>query len=466
MSSSAYPFFTHVATPTGRSPQMQARIEDLASKIFTPYQLQKLRTFIPDIKFTAEEAKLYEYNIIDTDVDFKKKLREFVACAYVYDILANTMRDINERVANATREGVLDTSRKELGKIVNSLRGFVALAKDNMDYNFMKDGAWEKHGSTTPLEGDDRNYAVYMNRIPLNVLEKIKRRLDPVPEKFSTKEETQKNKMISVLAPGLQAHGQPRYIQVFKLDTDFLPQYNKKLGGSEASDDCQVSRLIPLLSRSIITVGNFAKKHVERFVDLGVVGWADPATKTALPDLNSGFTNLLAPFIKRDLLAFNRMRSAILNQIDSWWRNHGALAMVDGGVADAPWKSMARMMNADYRVSGLPQPSCPPGYGSLFFNKDPSNPDAKIVDPYIVAADGSLVENPNARYGPYCQRNKNGSDILSGVTNAMSSAGASNLPNFHVANAYRKKRRSHTAKSKRKSRTTRTCGRNAFVGLL
>eukprot|EP00899_Mesostigma_viride_P029788 jgi/Mesvir1/9995/Mv05786-RA.1 len=113
-----------------------------------------------------------------------------------------------------------------------------------------------------------------------------------------------------------------------------------------------------------------------------------------------------------------------------------------------------------------PQPSCPPGYGSLFFNKDPSDPTAKIVDPYIVAADGSLVENPNAKYGPYCQRNKNGSDILSGVTNAMSSAGASNLPNFHVANAYRKKRRSHTAKSKRKSRTTRTCGRNAFVGLL
>eukprot|EP00899_Mesostigma_viride_P028617 jgi/Mesvir1/8940/Mv06654-RA.1 len=105
---------------------------------------------------------------------------------------------------------------------------------------------------------------------------------------------------------------------------------------------------------------------------------------------------MIAPFVKRDLLAFNRMRSAILNQIDSWWRNHGALAMVDGGVADAPWKSMARMMNADYRVSGLPQPSCPPGYGSLFFNKDPSDPTAKIVDPYIVAADGSLVENPNA----------------------------------------------------------------------
>eukprot|EP00899_Mesostigma_viride_P028615 jgi/Mesvir1/8939/Mv06653-RA.1 len=148
MSGSAYPFFTHVATPTGRSPQMQARVEDLASKIFTPYELQKLRTYVPDIKFTAEEAKLYEHNIIDTDVNFKKKLREFVASIYVYDILANAMRDINERVANATKEGVLDTSRKELGKIVNSLRGFVALAKDNMDYSFMKGGKWVKQGYT------------------------------------------------------------------------------------------------------------------------------------------------------------------------------------------------------------------------------------------------------------------------------------------------------------------------------
>eukprot|EP00899_Mesostigma_viride_P000267 jgi/Mesvir1/10240/Mv08560-RA.1 len=172
---SAYPFFTHVATPTGRSPQMQARVEDLASKIFTPYQLQKLRTYVPDIKFTAEEAKLYEHNIIDTDANFKKTLREFVASVYVYDILANAMRDINERVANATREGVLDTSRKDLGKIVNSLRGFVALAKDNMDYSFMKGREWKKQGFAVPLEGEDINYAVYLNRIPLNVLEQIKK---------------------------------------------------------------------------------------------------------------------------------------------------------------------------------------------------------------------------------------------------------------------------------------------------
>eukprot|EP00899_Mesostigma_viride_P029274 jgi/Mesvir1/9531/Mv08957-RA.1 len=465
MSGSAYPFFTHVATPTGRSPQMQARVEDLASKIFTPYQLQKLRTYIPDIKFTAEEAKLYEHNIIDTDVDFKKKLREFVASVYVYDILANAMRDINERVANATREGVLDTSRKDLGKIVNSLRGFVALAKDNMDYSFRRGGSWVKRGYTAPLVGEDRNYAVYLNRIPLNVLEQIKKLL-PSSAFFSTKVPDDKTGLISVLAPGLQAHGQPRYIQVFAIGESFIPSYNKKLDDISISDDSQISKLIPHLSKPEIDASAFARKHIDRFVDLGVVAWKDATKKDALSDTSKPFLNPIAPFIKRDLLAFNRMRSAILNQIDSWWRNHGALAMVDGGVADAPWKSMARMMNADYRVSGLPQPSCPPGYGSLFFNKDPSDPSAKIVDPYIVAADGSLVENPNAKYGPYCQRNKNGSDILSGVTNAMSSAGASNLPNFHVANAYRKKRRSHTAKSKRKSRTTRTCGRNAFVGLL
>eukprot|EP00899_Mesostigma_viride_P009187 jgi/Mesvir1/1826/Mv21415-RA.1 len=294
----------------------------------------------------------------------------------------------------------------------------------------------------------------------------MKGKLVDASAKIST--DATKGTNIDVLAPGLQAHGQPRKIEVFKLTKDFLPQYNLAIGSADVSDDCQISKLIPHLSKPVIYASAFAKKHIERFADLGVVKWRNAAKKDALSDIaaDKKFPNLIAPFIKRDLLAFNRMRSAILNQIDSWWRNHGALAMVDGGDKDAPWKSMANMMNADYRVSGLPQPSCPPGYGSLFFNKDPSDPTAKIVDPYIVAADGSLVENPNARYGPYCQRNKNGSDILSGVTNAMSSAGASNLPNFHVANAYRKKRRSHTAKSKRKSRTTRTCGRNAFVGLL
>eukprot|EP00899_Mesostigma_viride_P005134 jgi/Mesvir1/14621/Mv05291-RA.1 len=448
MSGSAYPFFTQVATPTSRSPQMQARIEDLASKIFTPYQLQKLRTFIPDIKFTVEEAKLYEYNIIDTDDDFKKLLRQFVGCAYVYDILANVMRDINERVANATREGVLDTSRKELGKIVNSLRGFVALAKDDREYNIIKGGKWSREGSSgAPLQGEDINYAVYMNRIPINVLEQIvNKKLSPTPSSFHTTSGTG----IQVLGPGLQAYGQPKWIEVYKLGPKFLPQYNLRYSDpNEASTDTMISKLIPALSRDDIDMRDFAEKHIDRFVDLKLTKKYPP--RAVLP---IAFKNVIRDFIKRDLLAFNRMRSAILNKIDSWWRNHGALAMVDGGSKDTPWKAMADMMNADYRVSGLPQPSCGPGYGSLFFNKDPSDADAKIVDPYIVAADGSLVENPNAKFGPYCQRNKGGSDILSGVANSMSSSGG-RLPNFHVANAARKKRKPRAPRRKR----------NAFAGL-
>eukprot|EP00899_Mesostigma_viride_P001033 jgi/Mesvir1/10930/Mv11471-RA.1 len=451
MSGSSYPFFTHVATPTGRSPQMQARVEDLASKIFTPYELQKIRTYVPDVKFTVEEAKLYKYNILDSDDTFKTKLREFVSSVYVYDILANAIRDINERVANATRAGVLDTSRKELGKIVNVLRGFAALAKDNTDYNIVKGGKYQKFGTKDKLKGEEVNYAVYLNRIPLNVLEKIPAKLTEFPDDFSTTIEKSKDGYIAVVAPGLQAYGQPKWIQVFNIEKkSALPAYNED-ADRNVSTDSQISKLIPLLSNANIEVKGFAAKHIQRFTDLGVT---------------DAFNNRIRDFIKRDLLAFNRMRSTILNQIDSWWRNHGALAMVDGGTSDKPWKTMADMMNADYRVSGLPQPSCGPGYGSLFFNKDPSDPDAKIVDPYIVAADGSLVENPNAKFGPFCQRGKGGADILSGVANSMrAGSSASGLPNFHVANAYRKKRKSNGARSARKPRATRR-NWNAFAGLL
>eukprot|EP00899_Mesostigma_viride_P024319 jgi/Mesvir1/5071/Mv06280-RA.1 len=135
------------------------------------------------------------------------------------------------------------------------------------------------------------------------------------------------------------------------------------------------------------------------------------------------------------------MRTSILNQIDSWWRNAGALALVKGVHLSEPWRAFADLVDADYRVSGLPQPSCGSGYGAVFFNVDPASKNAqdklRIVDPYIVAADGSVVENPNAVYGPVCARSKMSKDLFGGPSGYAGGGLPSNdgmpLPNFHSA---------------------------------
>eukprot|EP00899_Mesostigma_viride_P006711 jgi/Mesvir1/16040/Mv08336-RA.1 len=126
---SMYPMYSSNATPTVRSAQAQQRINDFASKIFTPYELQKLRTYIPGIKFVVEEAGLYTQNIVEKS-HLLDKLRNFVASAYIYDILGSLMRDINERVRRATDSSLLEVDRAEMAKLVNALRGFVATEKD------------------------------------------------------------------------------------------------------------------------------------------------------------------------------------------------------------------------------------------------------------------------------------------------------------------------------------------------
>eukprot|EP00899_Mesostigma_viride_P029789 jgi/Mesvir1/9996/Mv05788-RA.1 len=71
-----------------RSPQTQARINDLATKVFTAYEIQKMRTYIPDLQFKVEEAPLIQFNMLDTNSsdDVKEKLGRFIAAVYMYDI--------------------------------------------------------------------------------------------------------------------------------------------------------------------------------------------------------------------------------------------------------------------------------------------------------------------------------------------------------------------------------------------
>eukprot|EP00899_Mesostigma_viride_P013408 jgi/Mesvir1/22068/Mv12723-RA.1 len=178
------------------------------------------------------------------------------------------------------------------------------------------------------------------------------------------------------------------------------------------------------LGSGSIDYTNFADIHHER-----------------LKKLVSGtkFNNPLIPFIRRDILAFNRLRIAILNAIDAWAMTDTALKSIQApsSAIDMP-DYLRTLMVADQRVSGLPQPSCGSGFAGVFYDADPADPKkkAKIVDPYIVAADGSLVENPRAKYGPYCQRKRMTSDLLSGVT----TGGPGRVANFHTGSARRVKK--------------------------
>eukprot|EP00899_Mesostigma_viride_P018571 jgi/Mesvir1/26715/Mv20492-RA.1 len=465
----------------------KARINDLASKVFTAYQLQKLRAYVPNISFRVEEAKLYQHNILDTDTEMMDKLKQFVTAVYFYDILTNTMRDINERVVNSTKTSLMNTSRAEVGKIVNVLRGFVAVERSL--------------NNPAEVPKAEINKYVYMTRIPISVLDMIEKATfrDKIPDevevgkpavtkiavkivkgefkagdKDDTKVEDADAHTFRVFAPGPLSYGNPDVITVYSNEVGTVPAYNlaqtllpntTPIGtvGTNVSLDSLPSALIPLLFQkdfNATDVLKFAPRHISQIMAL-----YNPKKIEVVKDVNFGgkptIPNLLYQFIRRDLIAFNRLRSAILNHIDAWWRNAGALALVGKEEnAGAPWKSYANLAVADYRVSGIPQPSCGPGTGPVFFNMDPADPDSagklKVVDPYIVASDGSLVENPNAVYGPVCSRSKGVRDLFSGGTGgAYPSMDGGPLPNFHGGEARRVRRRKHATNQKKKKTVRR-----------
>eukprot|EP00899_Mesostigma_viride_P028614 jgi/Mesvir1/8938/Mv06652-RA.1 len=377
-------------------PQTQARINDLATKVFTAYEIQKMRTYIPDLQFKVEEAPLIQFNMLDTNSsdDVKAKLGRFIAAVYMYDILTNMMRDYNERVRNVTSSNLLTTDSNEVGKIATALRGFKAVYK-----------------------GTDK---VFLQRIPADVLENAKAGgkvlvpspgLSPLPTtKVTVGEDELEGIQIDIKLPAAAD----------------LPKYNlAKDKPTVVSDDCQPAKMIYHLGSGNINYTTFASIHHER------LGKLVPGTD---------FDNPLIPFIRRDILAFNRLRIAILNAIDAWAMTDTALKSVtapEDAKIEMP-DYLRTLMVADQRVSGLPQPSCGSGFAGVFYDADPANPKkkAKIVDPYIVAADGSLVENPRAKYGPYCQRKRMTSDLLSGVT----TGGPGRVANFHTGSARRVKK--------------------------
>eukprot|EP00899_Mesostigma_viride_P003702 jgi/Mesvir1/13332/Mv20264-RA.1 len=354
-----------------------------------------MRTYIPDLQFKVEEAPLIQFNMLDTNSsdDVKEKLGRFIAAVYMYDILTNMMRDYNERVRNVTSSNLLTTDSNEVGKIATALRGFKAT------YN-----------NVTP---DD----VFLHRIPADVLENAVAGKEVfVPSPGLSPLPTTKGRVDGEEMQGIK-------VKISKATKDDLPKYNLVKDSTEPSDDCQPARMIFHLGSGNIEYSNFAPIHQERL-------------KKLVPDTN--FNNPLIPFIRRDILAFNRLRIAILNAIDAWAMTDVALKSIENKSMDQMPDYLRTLMVADQRVSGLPQPSCGTGFAGVFYDADPADPKkkAKIVDPYIVAADGSLVENPKARYGPYCQRKRMTSDLLSGVT----TGGPGRVANFHTGSARRVKK--------------------------
>eukprot|EP00899_Mesostigma_viride_P010926 jgi/Mesvir1/19835/Mv13125-RA.1 len=478
-----------------------SRVDELAGKVFTGYELQKLRTYIPNLRFTADEANLVTHNMygdqdqnpnaggLQPNGSLQTKLRNFIGSVYVYDILTSLMRDISERVRRAVDEGVLDTNRAEIGKLVNALRGFVAVEHDD--------------GQAAPLAPVDLNVRVYLSRISPNVLAKIGAlRPNYVVANTSGNGMTQaaitleEGQGIYRVGPNGLMSGAgtsfPDKIQAITLAADNLPSYNTLVPpgvggqglGNFPSDDSIPSNLLKQLTQDTIDPTMLSMLHRKKMQALKLDDVVTPAgaiagdrantfwqgQAAAIPTnpnragLNNvmwrdaagaadkGFPNIIQKFIRMDVLMFNRMRIMILNEIDKWWKNQGALSSISNLGAADPTKAMLRLMDADYRVSGVPTPQCGPGSSAVFYNRDPNGPRgylARVVPPYIVAADGTMVENPEAIFGPFCQRRQGIPDLVS--TYPTGGPGqSSNLISSHLMGAKKTRR-----KAAPKKKTTR-----------
>eukprot|EP00899_Mesostigma_viride_P006666 jgi/Mesvir1/15/Mv19993-RA.1 len=495
-----YPFFTNIPTPVVRSPESQQRVDELAGKVFTGYELQKLRTYIPNLRFTADEANLISHNMYGDgdqnrapggaqDASLQTKLRNFIGSVYVYDILTSLMRDISERVRRAVDEGVLDTDRGEIGKLVNALRGFVAV----------------EHEDGLPDPGAAAlNTRVFLQRISPTVLARIRNlagNWNNVVTAGMANIQTEELAGVYRVGPsGLMSgagYAFPEKIQAIVLQADNLPSFNTlvppppPLVGAAPpifpSDDSIPSNLLRQLTQDTIDPTMLSMLHRKKMQALmldnvvtnaGVTAgdrantdWA-PAGRAGFPNgfpvnppraglhnniwsqggLVKGFPNVIQKFIRMDVLMFNRMRIMILNEIDRYWKNAGSLSNISNLSANDPTKNLLRLMDADYRVSGVPTPQCGPGSSAVFYNRDPSGLRgylARVVPPYIVAADGTMVENPEAVFGPVCQRRQGIPDLVS--TYPTGGPGqSSNLISSHLMGA--KKTRRKSAPKKKTSR--------------
>eukprot|EP00899_Mesostigma_viride_P009572 jgi/Mesvir1/18616/Mv17125-RA.1 len=431
--------------------------------------MQNIRKRVPGIRFVIEEADLYKRNILSSEPELLAKLQHFVGAIYIYDILINLMRELNDRVERATDASLIDTSREEMARLMNALRGYVA-AETGVDYN------------TKAASVEQSLSHVYMNRIPADVLARVTDLEDD--DQYGTPLNANDPKLFKIPNVGLLANTTSPYLRMFDITYEDLPLQTILLEDDPA-DDCIPARLIQQLASRKIDCSFLSIPHRLRLAKLNVdyppiafdyarydaltsidktmyIKTEDELTLPMAADFQQAvikrgfagepfvvevvqgnafisddddparllsqykigdefchsFPNIIQKYIKRDIIAFNRLRSQILNVIDNWWRQQGALNLVDGMDADNVPKDRqsfySDLLLADYRLSGNPG-TCPRGTDAVYYDRDPSDPKAQIVDQFIIGAGGKEIFNPKARSGPHCADIKHSEDIVTGL---------------------------------------------------
>eukprot|EP00899_Mesostigma_viride_P026078 jgi/Mesvir1/6655/Mv06391-RA.1 len=447
-----YPLPTSVNSPTSRSPEYQRRINDLAEMYFTGHEIQELRTRVPNIRFAVEEADLYKRYIVHDNRKLLSKLQLFVASVYIYDLLTANLRELSDRVGNATQASMITTSRDEMAKLANSLRGYVAVECDRL-------------GSTGCNNVSQANGKVYLGRVPHNVIARITSLEEPAAVTTPNDTDAQLHKIQTAGPVGSGAYA----IRAFKIAPGNVPSPTYLLG-KDPADDCMPARLIYQLASKKIDCTYLSLDHRRRLAKLEVdfpplysnieslrlasskrygydltedETFANYDVTTDDAAINVGeqskvavsinktrtdstlespmrlgsqfklvgatdkglglvmFENVIRDFIKRDIVAFNALRGQILDKIDVWWKRNGAMSALTHPEAPGGQDSIEFIKNiqkATYALTGT-IPKCPNGSSTVWYDRDPTDPKARIVDETITAADGTRVRNPFARFG-------------------------------------------------------------------
>eukprot|EP00899_Mesostigma_viride_P017628 jgi/Mesvir1/25867/Mv18512-RA.1 len=460
-----YPLPVSVNSPTSRSPEYQRRINDLAEMYFTGHEIQELRTRVPNIRFAVEEADIYKRYIVHDDRRLLSKLQLFVASVYIYDLLTANLRELSDRVGNATQASMITTSRDEMAKLANSLRGYVAMECDRL-------------GSTGCTNVNQANGKVYLGRVPHGIIAKI----TALEENGNITAADDRGPAFQNPNRGAVGSG-PFAIRAFKIAPGNVPSPTYLLG-KDPADDCMPARLIYQLASKKIDCSFLSLDHRKRLAKLEVdfpplyvsfesdllasskkynYDLADNELYSDLPtaanyaNINIGgesgvlvninksatacklsnptrlgsqfshpdgrdltkFDNVIREFIKRDIVAFNALRGQILDKIDVWWRRNGAMSALNTH-PEAPdgqdsIEFIKNIQKATYALTGT-IPKCPNGSSTVWYDRDPTDPKARIVDETITAADGTRVRNPFARFG-MCADEPFGADVMAGYPN-------------------------------------------------
>eukprot|EP00899_Mesostigma_viride_P018068 jgi/Mesvir1/26262/Mv01625-RA.1 len=332
------------------------------------------------------------------------------------------------RVQHATDYDVRETDRKEMAKLVNVLRGFVAVELPDI-------------GGNPAIENNYLSH-VYMSRIPDTVMSDIASKgMQEWGTFFAALTADNSHAIPATVAPYVSRASK---IRVFPLQPGSTPLTSLLVLGDVAADT-DPSQLILMLNSPTFNPDRFSIHHRDRITDMleegqanyrenygyiarlqklaydiftnadyagtiyGITTYDEPDAYSTIAngDGSMNVPNILHKHLKDDVLNCNRMRRYLLDQIAAWWRRQSAYDLVTGVEVDGAPKSrgqfFADLTAADARLLGHPS-KCPEGSGNIYFEYDPSEKHRhggkmpKQVEPYTKDDAGNLVQNPNAQF--------------------------------------------------------------------